>query len=103
MSFSFYLSSNIFLISRDQMYLDLPDDVLRHAREWYYVVRHVVLEYYICHADALGFGVANTFPFGTILRIRTLDARLLSLMEGICQSMLLPVTFFLSLNIFLIF
>lgn len=82
------------------MYLDLPDGVLRHAREWYFVVRRLTSAYHICHADALDFQVANTFPFGSNFRIRALDARLLSCMEEICQSMHLPVTFSLS-NYFL--
>lgn len=81
------------------MFTDLPDDLLRQDRRWYRLIRRLLLEFYTCHGDAVPRGIANNFPFGTIVRVQTLEERLLSLMDELCRTMHLPVSFpfFLSL------
>jgi hypothetical protein len=74
------------------MFTDLPDGLLRHERRWFHFIRRLLFEFYNCHADVVRRGLTNNFPFGVIMRVQTLEERLLSLINELCHTMHLPAS-----------
>ena len=65
----------------------------------FHFVHHLLAELYICYGNTGTCGITDSFPFGTILQIHTLEAWLLFLMDEVCFSMHLLVHLSTSPNI----
>lgn len=89
---SLFLYFSLLFLIFIQIYTDLPDDLLRREPRWFHLIRRLLFEFYTCHADAVPRGLANNFPFGVIVRVQSLEARLLSLINELCHTMHLPAS-----------